>query len=82
MNLNIRQGTNEAWFIYNDNKVILGSHDKELIEKVFSFLIRCCKFIFYITFGSKKGAAFQAKKKISAKVPIMLLVLNVKNRFR
>ena len=38
MNLNIRQGTNEAWFIYNDNKVILGSQDKELIEKVFSFL--------------------------------------------
>ena len=38
MDLNIRQGTNGAWFIYNDNKVILGSHDKELIEKVFSFL--------------------------------------------
>lgn len=38
MDLKIRQGTNETWCIYNDNKVILSSHDKELIEKVFSFL--------------------------------------------
>jgi hypothetical protein len=39
-NLRIDQGANGAWFIYKKNgHAILGSHDKELIEKVFQFLI-------------------------------------------
>jgi len=38
-NLQIRQGTNEAWFIYDGNKVLLGSHDRSLIEKVYTIII-------------------------------------------
>jgi hypothetical protein len=37
-NLQIRQGTNEAWFIYDGNKVLLGSHDRSLIEKVYTII--------------------------------------------
>lgn len=32
--LSLRQGTNDAWFIYDGNKVILGGHDKKIVEKV------------------------------------------------
>lgn len=39
-NLQIRQGTNEAWFIYDGNKVLLGSHDRSLIEKVYTIIKR------------------------------------------
>jgi hypothetical protein len=38
MDLKIVQGTNEAWFIYDGNKVKLGSHDKDLIEDIFKYL--------------------------------------------
>jgi hypothetical protein len=38
-NLQIRQGTNGAWFIYDGNKVLLGSHDRSLIEKVYTIII-------------------------------------------
>lgn len=33
-NLKIQQGANDGWFIYKDNRLLLGSHDKELIEKI------------------------------------------------
>ena len=42
-NLQIRQGTNEAWFIYDGNKVLLGSHDRSLIEKVYTIIKRLLK---------------------------------------
>ena len=37
-NLNIIQGANNGWFIYQDNRLLLGSHDKDLIERVRMFL--------------------------------------------
>jgi hypothetical protein len=37
-NIEIRQGTNQAWFIYKNNKVLLGSHDKSVIEKARTFI--------------------------------------------
>lgn len=33
-NLKIQQGANDGWFVYKDNRLLLGSHDKELIEKI------------------------------------------------
>jgi hypothetical protein len=33
-NLKIQQGANDGWFIYKDNNLLLGSHNKELIEKI------------------------------------------------
>ena len=42
-NLQIKQGANGAWFIYELNKVLLGSHDKSLIEKIYTILKRVSK---------------------------------------
>lgn len=42
-NLEIRQGANKAWFIYQGNKVLLGSHDRSLIEKVHTIIKRLSK---------------------------------------
>ena len=42
-NLQIKQGTNEAWFVYDGNKVLLGSHDRSLIEKVCTIIKRLLK---------------------------------------
>ncbi len=33
-NLKIRSGATNAWYLYKNNKLLLGSHDKELLEKV------------------------------------------------
>lgn len=33
-NLKIQQGANNGWFIYKDKRLLLGSHDKELIENI------------------------------------------------
>lgn len=32
--LKIKCGASNAWYIYKNNRVLLGSHDKQLIEKV------------------------------------------------
>ena len=36
--LTIKQSTNTAWFIYQKNKVLVGGHDKSLIERIKVFL--------------------------------------------
>jgi len=36
--LKLKQGTNNAWFIYNDNQVLIGGHNKDVMDKVFKFL--------------------------------------------
>lgn len=43
-NLEIRQGANMAWFIYQGNKVLLGSHDKNIIEKLHTIIKRLPEF--------------------------------------
>lgn len=37
-NLKIQQGSNGGWFIYKDGVLLLGSRDKDLLEKVKMFL--------------------------------------------
>jgi hypothetical protein len=38
-NLKLEQGTNGAWFIYQNGQAIIGGHKKEIVEKVFQFLL-------------------------------------------
>lgn len=36
--LKIQQGANNGWFIYKNNQPLVGSHDRDLIEKIKMFL--------------------------------------------
>jgi hypothetical protein len=36
--LKIKEGANGAFFIYDKNKLIVGGHDKKIIDLIFEFL--------------------------------------------
>ena len=36
--LKIKQGANGAFFIYNKNTLLIGGHDKTIIDLIFEFL--------------------------------------------